>query len=50
VLAPGDVERRNRAARQASGVAIDDKTWADLIAAGASVGLDAKRVAAIVGV
>ncbi len=49
VLAPGDVERRNRAARQASGVAIDDKTWADLIAAGASVGIDAKRVAAIVG-
>jgi uncharacterized oxidoreductase len=49
VLAPGDVERRNRAARLASGVAIDDKTWADLIAAGASVGIDAKRVAAIVG-
>ncbi|MET0682212.1 MAG: malate/lactate/ureidoglycolate dehydrogenase [Casimicrobiaceae bacterium] len=49
VLAPGDVERRNRAARQASGVAIDDKTWADLIAAGASVGIGAKRVAAIVG-
>jgi uncharacterized oxidoreductase len=49
VLAPGDVERRNRAARLASGVAIDDKTWTDLLAAGGSVGIDAKRVAAIVG-
>ena len=49
VLAPGDVERRNRAARLASGIALDDKTWADLIAAAASVGIDASRVAAIVG-
>ena len=30
VLAPGDVERRNRAARLASGVSLDEKTWADL--------------------
>jgi uncharacterized oxidoreductase len=49
VLAPGDVERRNRAARLASGVALDDKTWADLIAAAVSVGIDASRVASIVG-
>ena len=49
VLAPGDVERRNRAARLADGVSLDDKTWADLVAAAASVGIDASRAAAIVG-
>ena len=48
VLAPGDVERRNRAARRKSGVPIDDKTWADLLAAAASVGVDAKAAAALV--
>jgi uncharacterized oxidoreductase len=48
VLAPGDVERRNRASRRANGVPIDDKTWADLIAAAASVGIDAKKAKALV--
>ena len=48
VLAPGDVERRNRASRLASGVSLDDKTWADLIGAAASVGIDEKQAAAIV--
>jgi uncharacterized oxidoreductase len=48
VLAPGDVERRNRAARLANGVPIDDKTWADLIAAAASVGIEERKVDAIV--
>ena len=50
VLAPGDVERRNRAARLASGVSLDDKTWADLVTAAASVGVDATRIKAIVGI
>ena len=48
VLAPGDVERRNRASRLAQGVPIDDKTWADLIAAAASVGIDRTRAEALV--
>jgi uncharacterized oxidoreductase len=48
VLAPGDVERRTRAARQAQGVPIDDKTWQDLIDAARSVGIDASRAAAFV--
>jgi uncharacterized oxidoreductase len=48
VLAPGDVERRNRAARLANGVPVDDKTWADLIAAAASVGIEERKVDAIV--
>jgi uncharacterized oxidoreductase len=48
VLAPGDVERRNRASRLAQGVPIDDKTWADLIAAAASVGIDRKEAEALV--
>jgi len=47
VLAPGDVERRNRAARLARGVQIDDKTWADLLAAAASVGVDEQKITAI---
>ena len=48
VLAPGDVERRNRAARLTAGVPIDDKTYADLVAAAVSVGIDPKEGAALV--
>ena len=48
VLAPGDVERRTRAARLANGVPLDDKTWADLIAAAASVGIDERRASAMI--
>jgi uncharacterized oxidoreductase len=45
VLGPGDVERRTRAARRAGGVPIDDKTWADLIEAARSVGIDGAAAA-----
>ena len=48
VLAPGDVERRNRVHRRAYGVTIDDKSWTDLMAAAASVGIDAEKAAALV--
>ena len=48
VLAPGDIERRTRAARLAGGVPLDDKTWQDLIDAARSVGIDEARAAAIV--
>ena len=48
VLAPGDVERRTRAARLADGVPLDDKSWADLLAAAASVGIDAERAEALI--
>jgi uncharacterized oxidoreductase len=48
VQAPGDVERRNRAERLANGVPLDDKTWADLIGAAASVGIDAKTAEAMI--
>ena len=48
VLAPGDVERRNRAARLSAGVPIDDKTYADLVAAAVSVGIDLKEGAALI--
>jgi len=48
VLAPGDVERRTRAARLASGIPIDDKTWSDLMGAAASVGIDEVRAKAMV--
>jgi uncharacterized oxidoreductase len=47
VLAPGEIERRNRAARLASGVPLDAKTWFDLLAAAASVGIDTKRAEAL---
>jgi uncharacterized oxidoreductase len=44
VLAPGEVERRTRAARLVDGVPLDDTTWRDLVAAAVSVGIDATRV------
>ena len=49
VLAPGDVERRTRAARLRDGVPIDDKTLDDLFAAAASVGIDAREAKAMLG-
>ena len=50
VLAPGDVERSDaRRSGLASGLPIDDKTWADLLDAAQSVGIDAVRADAIVG-
>jgi len=39
VLVPGDPERATRAARAAAGVPVDDATWAEILAAGESVGL-----------
>ena len=48
VLAPGEVERRTRAARLPGGVPLDDKTWQDLVAAAQSVGIDAARAAKLV--
>jgi uncharacterized oxidoreductase len=48
VLGPGDVERQTRAARLANGVALDDKTWSDLLSAAASVGIDADRARAMI--
>ena len=33
VLAPGEMERRTRAARLANGIPLDDKTYADLVEA-----------------
>ena len=50
VLAPGDVERRTRAARLAAGIPLDDKTWADLLAAAKSVGIQEKRAEALLRV
>ena len=48
VLAPGEVERRTRAARLAQGVPLDDTTWSDLTEAGAAVGLGARELDALV--
>ena len=45
VLAPGDIERRTRAARLAGGVPLDDTTWQDLVDAARSVGVGEARVA-----
>ncbi len=50
VLAPGEIERRTREQRLASGIALDDTTWAELVAAAQSVGIDGKRVAELAGV
>ena len=50
VLAPGEVERRSRAARLAAGVPLDDKTWSDLVAAAGGVGIDGERARSLAGV
>ena len=47
VLLPGDVERMTRKERSSRGVPVDDKTCADLIDAGASVGMTRERVQAM---
>ena len=44
VLAPGEMERRTRATRLANGIPVDDKSYADLVLAAQSVGIDAARV------
>ena len=49
VLLPGDVERMTRKERSSRGVPVDDKTCADLIDAGASVGMTRERVQATLG-
>ena len=49
VLLPGEVERMTRARRTANGIDIDDKTWADLLAAAESVGIPASAVRTTVG-
>jgi uncharacterized oxidoreductase len=39
VLLAGDPERRARREREATGIAVDDQTWAEIVAAGAKVGV-----------
>lgn len=41
VLVPGEIERRMRQERLEKGIPLDDTTWTDLLAAAASVGVDA---------
>ena len=48
VLMPGEVERSMRARRRLDGIAVDDKTWADILDAAQSVGIAGARVEAIV--
>jgi uncharacterized oxidoreductase len=45
VQAPGDAERATRKSRFAKGIPIDDKTWADLMDAARSVGIEPAEVA-----
>jgi uncharacterized oxidoreductase len=47
VLLPGEIERRTRAERTAKGISVDEKTWSDLLAAAASVGIASDRAAAL---
>ena len=48
VLLPGDVERATRAQRGAQGIAIDDQTLKDLMAAATSVGMGAESAMAMI--
>ena len=47
VLLPGEVERKTRAERSARGIPIDDKTYADLLAAAESTGIFKNDAAAL---
>jgi uncharacterized oxidoreductase len=42
VLAPGDKERALRAIRARDGIPVDDETWRQIVAAAASIGVDAE--------
>jgi len=48
VLLPGEVERATRHSRNEKGIPLDDKTWDDLVAAAASVGIGRARVESMV--
>lgn len=48
VLLPGEIERKTRAERTAQGIPLDDKTWNDLLAAAASVGVAGDKANAMV--
>ena len=50
VLLPGDVERATRAQRSVQGIAIDDQTLTDLMAAAASVGINPQSAMATIDV
>ena len=49
VRLPGEPERETMMARRADGIPIDDNSWAAILRAGASVGLDADAAATIIG-
>ena len=44
VLIPGDPERRCRARREQEGIAVEEQTWQELMAAARSVGLDPAKL------
>jgi hydroxycarboxylate dehydrogenase B len=46
VLVPGEPERRRRAERLASGIEVDERTWAGIVAAAATVGVAPDHAAA----
>jgi uncharacterized oxidoreductase len=46
ILLPGEPERRTRAERLATGVPLSDETWASIVAAARSVGVDERRIQA----
>jgi uncharacterized oxidoreductase len=47
VRLPGEAEFRNKRKRLAEGIPIDDKTWADICAAAARVGVEPRRLSQI---
>jgi uncharacterized oxidoreductase len=49
VLVPGEPERRRRALRLAHGIEMDERTWAEIVAAANTLGLDAEQIDALDG-
>ena len=48
VLLPGEIERKTRAERTAHGIPLDDKTYADLLAAAAAAGIATDKATAMI--
>jgi uncharacterized oxidoreductase len=48
VLVPGEPERRCRAERLAQGIEVDERTWAEILAAAGSLGVPAAQIDALI--
>jgi uncharacterized oxidoreductase len=48
VLLPGEPEQRRRRQRQALGIEVDERSWADILAAARAAGVTDQQIAALI--